>query len=350
MMPQPFSAAGPEHYGEIPAKYQGRPGAEGASILHSQLARIAQHADQIRPALEAYAQELPRGLQRRQVVELSQKLAEPNTLLDSIYLRNDAHRLARFACAVQPTVNPATLLRSLVPPQGQTTAVDSHAYGLFAYPAVVLSISCLILFFFANFIANSFRATFDEFDTVLPPATVLVLYISEAFQSRLGTVVLVTVPLVAITASIVIARRRHDRSSRFEAVSRFASSLADLRTAGVATIPAIRAASCVCDGRFRDAVNQLADAVQRSHDPEQSPGVRKLPATLAYAMYVQSPTAQIRLLRELAAAYRQTEKEKSHWLPALMEPLSIAFIGFFVGFAAIALVMPLVSLITNLSQ
>ena len=55
------------------------------------------------------------------------------------------------------------------------------------------------------------------------------------------------------------------------------------------------------------------------------------------------------ILRELSWMYDQQTRNRLAWISSLVEPALIIFLGSTVGFYVVALFLPLVSLVSNLS-
>jgi type IV pilus assembly protein PilC len=73
-------------------------------------------------------------------------------------------------------------------------------------------------------------------------------------------------------------------------------------------------------------------------------------ATVAYAFLAElNPTERSNVLWELAELYDDRADRLLKWLELTYEPLLVLFLGCFIGFTIIALFLPLVSLISNLS-
>ncbi len=55
------------------------------------------------------------------------------------------------------------------------------------------------------------------------------------------------------------------------------------------------------------------------------------------------------MLRDVSRLYDERSNRLLKWLEIAYEPLLVAFLGIFVGFTFISLLLPLVSLVQNLS-
>ena len=60
--------------------------------------------------------------------------------------------------------------------------------------------------------------------------------------------------------------------------------------------------------------------------------------------------ARATMLKRLSAVYLAQSRSRMAWLIAALEPMAVVLVGLFVGFNIVALMLPLVSLITNLSS
>ena len=59
--------------------------------------------------------------------------------------------------------------------------------------------------------------------------------------------------------------------------------------------------------------------------------------------------ARIHLLKELSAGYAQRVRERFSWTGGIVEPLAIAMVGLIVIGVVLALFLPLIQLVNNLS-
>jgi type II secretory pathway component PulF len=83
----------------------------------------------------------------------------------------------------------------------------------------------------------------------------------------------------------------------------------------------------------------------------QWPGdVSPLTSTVQYALRAEMPAAaRVQLLKEVSNSYADRTRNRLSWTRGIVEPLAICAIGLVIGLVVIALYLPLVDLINNLS-
>jgi hypothetical protein len=78
--------------------------------------------------------------------------------------------------------------------------------------------------------------------------------------------------------------------------------------------------------------------------------VSPLTSTVQYALRAEMPAAaRVHLLKEVSNCYADRTRNRLSWTRGIVEPLAICAIGLVVGLVVIALYLPLVDLINNLS-
>jgi type IV pilus assembly protein PilC len=139
---------------------------------------------------------------------------------------------------------------------------------------------------------------------------------------------------------------------RRTALARFAQFCADLLEAGLAPASALRIAGfSTRSPRLRRSAWRLAGEIERGDGP--SIGLRSEPLTHAVLHALRadmSAGSRIRLLHEISRCHSDRVARRLSWTRGIIEPLAICFIGAVVGGTVLALFMPLISLVSGLSQ
>ncbi len=315
-------------------------------LLREQIGHLVKRRDEIIPAWEAYAAELPAGVERTEVREMAHQLQQP--LATEELCHNLTPLWARVVCASFRTLSPAYLTRALDRRHRSVEGTQDTLARVLAYPAAVLCASVLFFGLFAYLVAPVFRDVFASLGVELPRLTRFVLRSAECITSIAWYWYLLIALLVAVILWRTCWKGRRYRADRIAVVATFAESLADLLDARVAVPTAMRLASRTAErSQFRDVAEQVAWQVETGSTAIQTAG---LPNTLIHAVtHTEDPSAAASLLRELAKLLRATRYRRIHWVLGLLEPLAIVVVGLIVGLVFFSTFLPLFSLISNLS-
>ena len=102
------------------------------------------------------------------------------------------------------------------------------------------------------------------------------------------------------------------------------------------------------------ALRYAAEELARHSEQEASQlpkAALRLPAGVVSALESAGATGKpnIRLLQELAEIYAERVRDRFDWSTGLLAPMSIALVGLVVGAVVVALLLPLVSLVSGLT-
>jgi len=331
------------------------------AALRAHLATVLERGQAITPALRAYAEEMPSGRRRRELLAVCRILE-----------RGDASDAARSFAALPEywipllssataSTDPGRILREFLTESQRADELRRQWRRTLGYPLVVMIIAVAVLAVLSFMVIPTFEEVFRDFGLVLPVVTRWVLTISQFITSgaALGTaIVLVAVSLVLVNARRVlpapVASWLGDRlgsiAGRSAAKAQFIRFTADLMAAGVDAPGGLRIAAYASRRpTLQRAGRDLADEIRFGE--AVSPSRRgPLPATLVYALQADAPQAsRIRLLMELSASFAERARSRLSWTHGILGPFAICVVGGVVGLVVLALMMPLVQLINNLS-
>jgi type II secretory pathway component PulF len=346
---QSFAEVEPEH------------GAERAA-LRSYLDRVMERGQAMVAPLQAFAEEIPAGRSRRQLLRAIGILQRG----DAAAAAADLKRLPEFwiplLSAATASSDPGQILSQFLDEAQAAAELRRQWWRSLAYPLVVVLLCLAVLALLSIAVVPIFREMFTEFDLPLPAPTILVLTVSDWFAS--GWILL---PVVAVVGALLLLgpfsgalpagfRRLLDNLfgallGRRVAVARLARFSADLMEAGLDTPFALRIAGhCTHSPRLQSAAWRLARDVERNEGLPLLGHSNPLTQTVVYALRFPMPDrARIRLLREVGLTYAQRASKLLSWTQGMFEPLAICVLGILVGFTVLALVLPLVRLIQGLS-
>jgi type IV pilus assembly protein PilC len=101
---------------------------------------------------------------------------------------------------------------------------------------------------------------------------------------------------------------------------------------------------------LRTAGWQLARALETDAAGIPYHSARRLTATAIHALRTPIPlSARVAILKELSLIYARRAERKLSWTRGIFEPLAIMVVGLIVGVVVLAIFIPLIDLINNLS-
>jgi general secretion pathway protein F len=229
-----------------------------------------------------------------------------------------------------------------------------------AYPAFLLGIMAALTLGCHLLLTEQFASVFRDFNTALPDITLFYLQFSGVVAwTMLGlTIVAVTVPLAAMFSPLgawlgratswipvlgpIVCYDRH---------SQFCCLMALLLEAEVPLPEALRLTSIGLQGTLLERqCRAAAAAVERGTPLDQAlAAARFLDSLTAVVAWGQQKTCLAESFRAAAEAFEARTNSQSVLLKILVLPVIYLFIVTFIGFMMVALFMPLISLISNLS-
>lgn len=234
------------------------------------------------------------------------------------------------------------------------------------YPFVVFVLSILILAGLCLLVVPPFEKMFDEFALTLPTPTWVLFLLSHLLLSRVFW--LGFLPLLIVFATLAVVRRwptpvRLPIIGRFRmagstmellAMSHFSQRLADLLAADVPLAEALRMAGNRCGHRGLEssAAMLAADSQRGWANLLHSPSAPLFPRNLVLAVAGDggpSDRVNVRLLETLAALYRERANVRQQGGSTILGIVAVVFVAGLVGLIYLALMMPLVQLITGLT-
>jgi type II secretory pathway component PulF len=331
------------------------------AVLRAHMATILERGRAITPALRAYADELPAGRQRRQLLSVCRVLARGSEAEATAALADLPEYWIPLLSAATSARDPGHMLSEFLSESQRTEDLRQQWWLALAYPLVLAGLTLMVMLALSLFVIPEFGKIFTEFDLQLPGLTFLILSVASWTSSWGGMIFLAI--LAALAFLLLNANRLIPRSlvtwlsdwirppfGRRAAVARFARFLADLLDAGLSLPDALRIAGhCIQRARMRRAAWSLANQIELS-DANARSIARPLSATVCHAIAADVPTpTRVHLLREISAAQADRVKTGLSWTNGLVEPAAICLVGMMVGLVVLGLFLPLIKLIEGLS-
>jgi type IV pilus assembly protein PilC len=245
--------------------------------------------------------------------------------------------------------------------------IKAKVKSAMTYPIVVLTAALGILTFLMIFIIPRFAEIFNDLldGKALPPLTQAVIGASDFIATR-WYVILLTVFGLIILIKIL---KQTDRGAAFfdklklrmpllgdliqkNLVSRFSRTLGTLMAAGVPILQALQIVRDTAGNRV------LADAIQSVHDsvkegesvamPMEASGV--FPGMVVSMVDVGEETGALpEMLVRIADNYDDEVDNAVDALTSIIEPIMIVLLALIIGTIVIAMFVPLISIITEMS-
>jgi type IV pilus assembly protein PilC len=238
--------------------------------------------------------------------------------------------------------------------------------GAMIYPGVVISIAVGIVSMIMIFVIPKFETIFKDFGAKLPAITQLLLDISNWFANW-GWLYVLASPIVFTMVWRLI---RMSDGGKYAtdviklkipilgnilgktAIARFTRTLGTLISAGVPILDALNITKETCGNEvYSRALGKVHDAIREGEsmaDPLRATKV--CDAIVVNMVDVGEETGDLdKMLMKVADNYDSDVDVLVGSLISILEPVMVVVLGVIVGFIVIALFMPMISLIQNIS-
>ncbi len=252
--------------------------------------------------------------------------------------------------------------------QEKAQRIKGKVKSAMVYPVVVLCIAMVILCFLLVFIVPKFQKIFQDAlpGQALPGITLFVIGASNILISQwylvLGTIALVVVGykiFAATPAGAVVIDRLALKVPIFgdliskTAISRFSRTLGTLISSGVPILQALNITRETAGNHvLASAIGRIHDSVKEGESvvgPMEASGV--FPPMVTSMVQVGEETGQLPdMLVKVADVYEGEVDNVVTGLTSVLEPIMIVMLAVIVGVIVIALFMPMVKLITGMSN
>ena len=338
-----------------------------AELLAGQMANVTGAGLPLSAGLRALSEEVPSRRVRRWLRAISDRLERGQSL--GAVAREAEGAWPRYFLAMlsagQRTGKLPMLLNECVVHLRTTAEVRRELWVALAYPAVLISVAWLLLSFLATLILPQFRSIFLGFGTELPGITVAILSWSDV-MGVIGWWSLPVLVLVLWLAWIFSEPLGYERSRdalvshvplfgearRSAALSEFCRLLSMLVKYEVGLPEAVRlAAGSVRDADLREACFDLATRIQAGESlTDAATQIGRFPQDLLHLFrWADRGEDFAEGLQNASEVLDAQSRVHSHTLAIVFEPAVTIAIGIAVGLTVIALFMPLVKLLNDLS-
>lgn len=235
------------------------------------------------------------------------------------------------------------------------------------YPVIVIVVAVGIVVGLTTFIVPKFVELFRDLGVKdLPAMTQVLVDFSDFLKTRwwMGLIIIfVSYLAIKYFGTTRIGRRVIDRVKlkvpvfgklhHKIALARFSRTLGTLLVSGVPILQALETvAGTVGNGIIAEAVMQARARIRegdRINDPLQKSGM--FPPMVVHMISIGEESGALdSMLSKIAEFYEQEVEATLQSLTAAIEPVLIVVLGFCVGFIVIAMFMPLIQVIQNLTS
>jgi type II secretory pathway component PulF len=238
--------------------------------------------------------------------------------------------------------------------------------GAMMYPGIILSVMVIIGIMMLVFVIPKLTATFKEFNTELPFATRLVIWVSDFFEAHYIIVVLAL--LTAVISTYIFSKTATGKRVIGRLVlklpiigniakeinsARMSRTFSSLLSSGVEVVTAIKiTADVVQNVHYKEMLKVTAENIQKGSTLQSlfMPRSDLYPSFVSEMIGVGEETGTLsKTLFEVAIFYENEVDQKTKDMSTIIEPFLMVFIGVGVGFFALAMISPIYSLSDKIS-
>ncbi|MFQ5731920.1 MAG: type II secretion system F family protein [Planctomycetaceae bacterium] len=261
------------------------------------------------------------------------------------------------------TEQPGVILEAWSEQTRRAGEVGRTIWGGLLYSLLLLSVLLLVVAFFLTVIIPQSMPIFEDFGTELPGLTKFIIRLSSlltGYWAGVLTGVAVLVVVAVVVCASTGARFRHriiawvpliGSARRNASLATFCHLLAVLVERRVPFPAALQAAGAGSrDGVIEAACRELAVDVQRGQAVTHAATDRRLPPQLAQVFrWSNHPETFPEALRGSAAVFEGQARAQARLVPKVLEPIMIFGVGFCLLLFVVAMFLPLIKLISDLT-
>jgi type IV pilus assembly protein PilC len=243
-----------------------------------------------------------------------------------------------------------------------THNLEKKVKGSMMYPSVILCVMILVGVLMMIFVVPTLLKTFTEMNVELPFTTKMILFASDAIRYN-GPIMAAVLVLVA--GSLFYASKTKTGKSLIQKsylkipiigglvqevnTARTARTLSSLLTSGVGVVESVNIASTVVQNvHFKKVLESAAESIKKGDLMSKTFGehVELYPVFFVEMLSVGEETGKIgEMLMGVAHYFEEDVDRKTKDMSTIIEPFLIVLIGAAVGFFAVAMIMPMYSLV-----
>jgi type IV pilus assembly protein PilC len=355
---------------------QARPGADLAALMPTlfgvktrdlivfsrQLATLIESGITILAGLQMLGQEASSKPLRKALEEVSEDVQEGEPLSNALRKQSQTFPeiYSRMIEIGERMGNMESVLRQVATYMEKREALTRKLRGAMAYPAFIISLLLVVVFLMITFTLPGIMGLFGEFDVELPLPTRILIAITDfatAYRTHMVASAVLVITVIALYLQTSIGQRHRDilllkipliSTINIQSnVSQFCHTMSILLKAG---LPMSEIMNLIVDTMGNIIIKEALARVRT--EMLQGQGLSKpirqeqvFPSLLAQMVRVGEETGTLDAnLETLAVFYEEEADRKIDALTSMMEPALMLFVGAGVGFLAVAVIMPMYSL------
>lgn len=341
---------------------------EGDAVeVVGRVADLARSGLPLASGLRALSAETPSRRVRRALVEVSDRI-EGGESLEQALTHPGASVPPHLAGLIRAGARSGRLpeiLEEYLEHARNATDRRKQAVTAFVYPSILFMVAGGVFTFFLVYLVPMFKKVFEDFGTELPGITQALITLSDFLYFNGVWIVLgLVVPAVALSIATGLSRREASMRRlltmipivgplvRYLALARLCRLLAIFVEQQVALPEALRLAGNGSGDSYLNAgCERLAEAVERGAPPAAvALETRELPPQLGQSFrWAENRESFSSMLDSTGRIYESRAVVQAGLLEMVAEPLTVVGIAIFIATVVLALFMPLVKLLNDLS-
>lgn len=337
------------------------------SVLCRQFASILKAGVSIVNSLEMLADQTENKNLQKALTAVQSSVEKGETLAGS--MRNSAERLfpsimVSMVEAGEASGNMERTFEQMAVQFEKNAKLKGQVKKAMMYPVILCIVAIAVVAVMMMFVIPNFMEMFEELDTGLPLATVIVINISNAFTNYWYVILLALIGLVAafklyvrtdggrhVVDALKLKIPVFGKLAQKTACAQFSRTLATLLQSGMPMLRAIEiTADTMTNVLFKDALlkakNGVGLGMLLSRQLEQS---KLFPAMVIHMIGIGEEAGSIEeMLGNIASYYDEEVEITTQQATALMEPMIIVVMAVLVGGIIMAIYGPMIELYNTL--
>ena len=340
-------------------------GTRERAMFFRQLAALLKAGIPLTTALESLAAQT-RGRLHTVVEGLYRTIAGGHTLHDAMAYQGPSFHPVHLALvrAAELSGTLDQVMERMAADEERRLRLEGRLRSAMMYPAFVLAVTLAVVAVMVTFVVPTFAGLFDQFGLPLPAVTRF--WLSVVQDRRL--LVLLGGGLVLGVLALVLAIHSPGGRARWDAwtlrlptlgpllktlvLARITRALATMYRSGLPMLEALEAARELAGNRvFATALEETRSGLQQGAGLATSLRLTGVfPGVLVDMVAVGESTGALDDLLDRAARFYEDDAEhRLSGLTSLVEPVLVVLMGGLIGFIAVSVFLPMLSLITGVS-
>jgi len=348
-------------------KIRGRVSLQDLAIMTRQFSTLQSASVPLDESLRALTEQVENPVLRNTLSAVKDAVNEGRSLGDACaQFPNIFDRLyVNMVKAGETSGNLGVVLERLADFQEYQVEVRGKIFSALAYPGIMISASGLIIVYLFVSVVPKLQKVFTSLKVPLPWYTQTLINVSEFLQSVTNLIILVAAVLAAIWAfkswyATDSGKLTVDSFSlRLPIlggivlrtnVSKFTKTLSTLLGSGVPIITALEITKNVISNKpISDAVAEAKQQVQEGESLAMTiEKSKRFPPLVVHMIRTGEKTGELeQMLKHVADAYDAEVERKIDSLISMIEPLMIIFMGGIVATVVVAMLVPMLSIMSK---